>query len=91
MPLYRNRSPRRAINSMLKELKSTVVCDEVERRYVDAVVQHAIAAGLSNGKVPGQKLLEMAEGTISPNWRDQSLDGRFAFDPSSSRTPPHLF
>jgi hypothetical protein len=86
-------TPRRAINSMLKELKSTVVCDEVERRYVDAVVQHAIAAGLSNGKVPGQKLLEMAEGTISPNWRDQSLDVTGEADamlanlPSEERTP----
>ena len=65
---------RRTINDMLKELKNTVVCDTTERRYVDAVVQHAIAAGLANGKVPGQKLLEIAEATFSPNWRDQSLD-----------------
>ncbi len=86
-------TPRRVINGMLKELKSTVVCDEVERHYVDTVVQQAIAAGLAHGKVPGQKLLEIAEGTVSPNWRDHSLDiageaeAMFASLPLEERTP----
>lgn len=67
-------APRRDINSMVKEMKSAVLCDEVERGYVDTVVQHAIRAGLEHGTVPGQKLLEIAECTVSPDWRDRSLD-----------------
>ncbi|MBS0638230.1 MAG: hypothetical protein U1E70_23180 [Acetobacteraceae bacterium] len=67
-------APRRDINSMVKELKSAVVCDEVERAYVDTVVQHAIRAGLAHGDVPSQKVLEIAEYSVSPDWRDRGLD-----------------
>ncbi|HVZ07660.1 hypothetical protein [Rhodopila sp.] len=67
-------APRRVINGMIKEMKSAVVGDEVDRAYVDAAVQHAISAGLARGEVPNQKLLEIAEHTVSPDWRDRGLD-----------------
>jgi hypothetical protein len=65
---------RNQINGMLRELRGSVLADEVDRGYVNTVVQHAIRAGLAQGKVPGQKLLEIAERTVSPDWRDRGLD-----------------
>jgi hypothetical protein len=65
---------RADINSMLRDLKSEVPSDEVDRSYVDAAIQHAIAAGVAHGAVPATSLLAIAEATGGSEWKDRQLD-----------------
>jgi hypothetical protein len=62
------------INGMLRDMKTEVPSDEVDRSYVDAVVQHAVATGLAQGTVPADKLLAIAEATGGAEWKDRRLD-----------------
>ena len=62
------------INAMLRDMKTEAPSDEVDRSYVDAVVQHAIATGLAQGTVPADKLLAIAEATGGAEWKDRRLD-----------------
>lgn len=66
--------PRGTINGMLRDMRSEVPSDEVDRSYVDVAVQHAIATGLAHGAVPGEKLLAIAEGIGGAEWKDRRLD-----------------
>ncbi len=65
---------RANINIMLRDLKSEVPSDEVDRSYVDAAIQHAIAAGVARGAVPATSLLAIAEATGGSEWKDRRLD-----------------
>jgi len=61
-------------NGMLRDMKSEVPSDEVDRQYVDAAVQHAVATGLESGTVPGETLLAIAECVGGVEWKDRRLD-----------------
>jgi hypothetical protein len=65
---------RANINGMLRDLKSEVPSDEVDKSYVDAAVQHAIAAGVAQGAVPATSLLAIAEAAGGSEWKDRQLD-----------------
>lgn len=67
-------APRGDINKMLRGVKAEVPFDEVDRGYVDAAVQHAIATGLANGAVPTERLLLIAECLEGAAWKDRRLD-----------------
>ncbi len=87
---------RSNINGMLREIQGALPTDEVNRTYVDIAVQHAIAAGVARGAVPGERLLQIAECTGSAEWKDRGLNVQAesalmfaALDPAD-RTPAAL-
>jgi hypothetical protein len=59
---------------MLKEMSGAVPAGEVDRSYVDAVVQHVIASGLARGAVPNEKVLAIAEQVGGAEWKDRQLN-----------------
>ncbi len=61
-------------NGMLREMRSEVPSDQVDRWYVDAAVQHAVATGLESGSVPDKTLLAIAECVGGVEWKDRRLD-----------------
>jgi len=65
---------RGKINAMLRDMQREVTSDQVDKAYVDAVVQHAIATGLTREVVPPEALLEIAEQTGGAEWKDRRLD-----------------
>ena len=65
---------RRDINETLSTLRDSSAASEVDRAYLDAAVQHAIAAGTTFGQPPGSALLQIAELFGGANWRDRRLD-----------------
>jgi hypothetical protein len=46
----------------------------VERDYVDMVVQHHIARGLTMGHLPQTTIVEIAEATGAADWKDRGFD-----------------
>lgn len=66
--------PRREINNVIRTLTREVGGTEVERSYIDIVIQHAIAVGLAAGNVPGPALLDIAESIGGVDWKDRQLD-----------------
>ena len=52
---------RSKVNRLLKEAKLGGIFTQVDKAYVDAVVQHAIGAGVENNAVPPEALLKVAE------------------------------
>lgn len=66
--------PRREIKRNFDLMRHTAPAVEVDRGFVDAAVQHAIAANLAGGTVPPAGLLNIAERIGAPDWKDRALD-----------------
>jgi hypothetical protein len=67
-------TPRREIASMVAEVQRKVVVPEVERSYIDIVVQHGIALGVAASNLPDPALLEIAEAVNGADWKDRRID-----------------
>jgi hypothetical protein len=65
---------RREIASMVAELQRKVVVPEIERSYIDLVVQHGIALGVAANHLPDPALLEIAEAVSGADWKDRRID-----------------
>lgn len=65
---------RRETNAILSQIRLKTPVAEVDRRYLDVIVQHAIASGLREGQVPGPNLLRIAEYAGGAEWRDRLID-----------------
>jgi hypothetical protein len=66
--------PRRDIASAMADIQRKVGAPEVERSYLDVMVQHHIAVGLAHGNLPGPALLDFAEVVGGTDWKDRQLD-----------------
>jgi hypothetical protein len=67
-------TPRREIATMVAEMQRKIVVPEVERSYIDLVVQHGIALGVAAGHLPDPALLEIAETASGADWKDRRID-----------------
>jgi hypothetical protein len=67
-------TPRREIASMVAEIQRKVVVPEVDRSYIDIVVQHGIALGVAAKSLPDPALLEIAEAVNGADWKDRRID-----------------
>jgi hypothetical protein len=65
---------RSKVNRLLKEAKLGGIFTQVDKGYVDAVIQHAIAVGVERNAVPPEALLEVAEAVGGSEWKDRRLD-----------------
>ncbi|MEA2729003.1 MAG: hypothetical protein QOF70_3478 [Acetobacteraceae bacterium] len=65
---------RREITRSLKGMQQTMASLAVERDYLDVVVQHHIARGLTMGHLPQTTIVEIAEATGAADWKDRALD-----------------
>jgi len=65
---------RSKVNRLLKEAKLGGILTQVDKAYVDAVVQHAIGAGVENNAVPPEELLRVAEAAGGSEWKERRLD-----------------
>jgi len=65
---------RREIASMVANAQREMVVPEIERSYIDAVVQHGIAVGVASGHLPDPALLEIAEAVNGADWKDRAID-----------------
>lgn len=66
--------PRREIKQNVDMLRHSAPSAEVDRGFVDAAVQHAIAANLAAGTMPPAGLLNIAERIGASDWKDRALD-----------------
>ncbi len=66
--------PRATLTAMVRDLKMAVPADEVDRSYVDTIVQHAVATGIAQGTIPSEKLLQIAEGIGGSEWKDRGVN-----------------
>ncbi len=71
---------RSKVNRLLKEAKLGGIFTQVDKGYVDAVIQHAIAVGVEHNAVPPEALLEVAEAVGGSEWKDRRLDLRAEAD-----------
>nr|WP_294501526.1 hypothetical protein [uncultured Rhodopila sp.] len=71
---------RSKVNRLLKEAKLGGIFTQVDKGYVDAVIQHAIATGVEHNAVPPEALLEVAEAVGGSEWKDRRLDLRAEAD-----------
>jgi hypothetical protein len=71
---------RREIASMVANAQREMVVPEVERSYIDAVVQHGIALGVAAGHLPDPALLEIAEAVNGADWKDRAIDAAAGTD-----------
>jgi hypothetical protein len=71
---------RSKVNRLLKEAKLGGIFTQVDKGYVDAVIQHAIAVGVEHNAVPPEALLEVAEAVGGSEWKDRRLDLRTEAD-----------
>ena len=67
-------TPRREISRALKEIQRQTASHAVGRDYLDTVVQHAIAQGLSAGNLPRSVVIAIAEAVGAADWKDRGLD-----------------
>lgn len=67
-------TPRRDIAAAVADLQRSVAAPEVERSYIDIVVQKAIAATIGNGRMPGAPLLQIAEAVNASDWKARAPD-----------------
>ncbi len=67
-------TPRREIASMVAEMQRQVVAPEIERSYIDLVVQHEIAVGMAANSLPDPAALEIAEAIGGADWKDRRID-----------------
>ena len=67
-------TPAREIAGTLRSARQDTGAIEVDRRYLDMVVQNTIAAGLAAGHVPGPAVLDVAEALRGVDWQDRRLD-----------------
>jgi hypothetical protein len=87
---------RAKVNRLLKEAKLGGIFTRVDKSYVDAIVQHAIATGVANNAVPPEPLLEVAEAAGGSEWKDRRLDLKAEADrlfealEPADRTPPGI-
>jgi hypothetical protein len=65
---------RTKVNRLLKEAKLGGIFTQVDKAYVDAVVQHAIGTSVAQNAVPPEPLLEVAEAVGGSEWKDRQLD-----------------
>ena len=65
---------RREIKQNIDMLRQSAPSAEVDRGFVDAAVQHAIAANLAAGTVPVAGLLNIAERIGAADWKDRAID-----------------
>ncbi len=66
--------PRRETNNILTQIRLKTPVADLDRRYLDIAVQHAIATGLREGRVPTANLLRVAEYAGGAEWRDRLID-----------------
>ncbi len=66
--------PRREVAAVVAELQRKAVSPEVERAYVDVVVQHGIALGVAASRLPDPATLEIAEMVCGADWKDRRID-----------------
>ncbi|MGA3397657.1 MAG: hypothetical protein ABSC95_00450 [Acetobacteraceae bacterium] len=66
--------PRREIASMVAAMQREMAAPEVERSYVDSVVQHGIALGVAASHLPDPAMLEIAEAVCGADWKDRRID-----------------
>ena len=84
---------RRETNAILTQIRQKTPVADVDRHYLDIAVQHAIATGLREGRVPTPNLLRVAEYTGGAEWRDRLIDASseaaelFAGLDAAARTP----
>jgi hypothetical protein len=65
---------RSKVNRLLKEAQMGGIFTRVDKGYVDAMIQHAIATGIEHNAVPPEPLLQVAEVAGSSEWKDRRLD-----------------
>ena len=65
---------RPKVNRLLKEAKLGGIFTQVDKGYVDSIIQHAIATGVANNTVPPEPLLQVAEAAGGSEWKDRRLD-----------------
>lgn len=65
---------RAEINQMLAKMRNATDAHEVDRDYLNQVIQHAIAIGTTMGQPPGIALLRIAELAGGADWQDRRLD-----------------
>jgi hypothetical protein len=66
--------PRREINRALASVRGETAAIEVERDYLDVMVQHYLGVSLSQGRLPAPHLLVMAEALGAAQWRAAQLE-----------------
>ena len=66
--------PRHEIGQAIEGLLEDTAAIEVERHYLDVALQHHLAIGLSNGRLPTPALLAIAESVGGVEWRASRLD-----------------
>ena len=64
----------REITANLHSISQSAGAVEVDRSYLDIVVQHMIAVALAAGNVPAPTLLDVAETLRGADWQDRRLD-----------------
>lgn len=67
-------APRRRFKEALAAIQRETPGSEIDRRYLDLCVQHAIAIGLRHDRPPEPALLDVAERIGASDWRDRALD-----------------
>jgi hypothetical protein len=65
---------RSKVNRLLKEAQMGGIFTRVDKGYVDAAIQHAIATGIEHNAVPPEPLLQVAEVAGGAEWKDRRLD-----------------
>jgi hypothetical protein len=65
---------RKEITATQRTLVQETGATEIDRGYMDAAVQHAIAVGVAAGNVPNPVLLDVAEHVCAVDWQDRRLD-----------------
>jgi hypothetical protein len=66
--------PRRQINRSLKDTQQSVPWLQVDRDFLDLVVQHHIATGLAAGNLPQVVIVQIAEAVGGSDWKDRGFD-----------------
>ncbi|MFL5279766.1 MAG: hypothetical protein ACJ8AW_01895 [Rhodopila sp.] len=71
---------RSKVNRLLKEAQLGGIFTPVDKGYVDAMIQHAIATGIEHNTVPPEPLLQVAEVAGGSEWKDRRLDPKTEAD-----------
>jgi hypothetical protein len=64
--------PRSKVTRLMKEAK--LVFTQVDKGFVDAMIQHAIGTNVALGTVPAEALLQVAEAAGGSEWKERRLD-----------------
>jgi len=72
--------PRHVINQAVSSVRDELASIEVEKDYVDTIVQHYLGMGLANARLPTPDLLAIAEVIGAAGWRAAQLETDMEID-----------